>query len=152
MTETRDVQDPFIGKTVQVNNDLVKRLRGQYAVGPTLENGEPEFGWRQMPTVPIQVEAAERIEKLQALVDAVIEWCGDSEGVPGDPSDARLLQAVWRYEGDRLEPCPECDGECGEPCAPTTAASAIAALERWSDEWMKKRGIVQAPAIATPTE
>lgn len=74
MSETREVKDPFTGKTEQINNDLVRRLRGEYAVGPTLPNGEPEFGWRKMGTPPfIQLEAANEIERLRhelALSDA----------------------------------------------------------------------------------
>ncbi len=67
MSETREIHDPFVGKTVTINNDLVRRLRGQYACGPTLESGEPEFGWRQFgEPVPIQVEAADEIERLRA--------------------------------------------------------------------------------------
>lgn len=66
MTETRTVHDPFLGKDVQVSNRrLVDRLRGKYANGPTMANGEPEFGWREFPTPPIQHEAADEIEGLR---------------------------------------------------------------------------------------
>jgi hypothetical protein len=64
MTETRTVRDPFLGKDVQVSDRLVDRLRGRYACGPTLPNGEPEFGWRQYDALPIQIEAAAEIERL----------------------------------------------------------------------------------------
>lgn len=77
MAETREIVDPFDGKTVSINNDLtvsinndlVRRLRGQYAVGPTLPNGEPEFGWRTFgePSA-INLEAATEIERLRALL------------------------------------------------------------------------------------
>jgi hypothetical protein len=66
--ETRTVHDPFTGQDVQVSNRLVDRLRGKYASGPHLPNGRPEFGWRQFEAPPIQHEAAERIEKLEARV------------------------------------------------------------------------------------
>lgn len=66
MTETRTVHDPFLGKDVEVSNNLVDRLRGKYAVGPMQPNGEPEFGWRQLETSPVQHEAAAEIEKLRA--------------------------------------------------------------------------------------
>lgn len=56
MAETREVHDPFAGKTVSINNDLVRRLRGEYAVGPTLPNGEPEFGWRKMGEPSAEIE------------------------------------------------------------------------------------------------
>jgi hypothetical protein len=38
--------------------DLVNRLRGRYAFGPHLPNGEPEFGWKQFEATPINIEAA----------------------------------------------------------------------------------------------
>ena len=62
---TRTVHDPFLGKDVQVSDRLADRLRGKYACGPAMENGEPEFGWRQHEAPPIQHEAADRIEVLQ---------------------------------------------------------------------------------------
>jgi hypothetical protein len=80
-------------------------------------------------------------DKEKALIDAVMNWCAECEGIPSGPSDAELLKAIWRYVGDRTEPCPECDGECGEPCAPCTAEAACAALDAFSDKWRKDRGI-----------
>ena len=74
MTEMRTVHDPFEGRDVQISNRLVDRLRGKYASGPHLPNGNPEFGWKQFQAPPIQHEAAERIEALEAaLRDAVEE-------------------------------------------------------------------------------
>lgn len=64
--ETRTVHDPFTGLDVQISDRLVDRLRGKYASGPHLPNGLPEFGWRQFQATPINLEAAERIEKLEA--------------------------------------------------------------------------------------
>lgn len=62
---TRTAIDPISGQQVEIRNDLTKRLRGQYAMGPTLPSGEPEFGWRSFgEPVPIQVEAANEIERL----------------------------------------------------------------------------------------
>jgi hypothetical protein len=66
--ETRTVHDPFTGHDVQISNRLVDRLRGKYASGPHLPNGRPEFGWRQFEAPPIQHEAAERIEELEAML------------------------------------------------------------------------------------
>jgi hypothetical protein len=66
MAETRTVYDPFHEQDVQVSNRLVDRLRGIYACGPHLPNGNPEFGWRQFQSPPIQHEAADRIEALEA--------------------------------------------------------------------------------------
>lgn len=64
MNETRTIRDPFLGKNVEVSDRLLDRLRGKYAIGPMLPNGEPEFGWREFPTTPIQLEAAAEIERL----------------------------------------------------------------------------------------
>jgi len=64
--ETRTVRDPFLGVDAVISSRLTDRLRGKYACGPTLPNGEPEFGWRENWTPPIQHEAAARIETLEA--------------------------------------------------------------------------------------
>lgn len=67
MAETRTVHDPFFGKDVQISDRLVDRLRGRYASGPHLPNGNPEFGWRQFQAPPIQHEAAAVIEGLDLV-------------------------------------------------------------------------------------
>jgi len=64
MNKIREIHDPFLNKKVQISNKLTDRLRGKYASGPTMENGEPEFGWRHFTTPPIQHEAAAVIEEL----------------------------------------------------------------------------------------
>jgi hypothetical protein len=74
--ETRTVHDPFTGQDVQISDRLVDRLRGKYASGPHLPNGNPEFGWRQFQSPPIQHEAAARIEALEDalhLINALID-------------------------------------------------------------------------------
>ena len=76
MTETRTVHDPFTGTDAKISNRLLDRLRGKYAVGPTLPNGEPEFGWRQHPVAPINGEAADRIEALEGRLRI---WLNDYE-------------------------------------------------------------------------
>ena len=68
MNDTRTVHDPFFNKDVQVSCRLIDRLRGKYASGPMLPNGEPEFGWRQFDTPPIQHEAADEIERLLSAI------------------------------------------------------------------------------------
>lgn len=68
---TRTVHDPFHGKDVQISDRLVDRLRGKYASGPHLPNGNPEFGWRQFQSPPIQHEAADRIDALEAALHKV---------------------------------------------------------------------------------
>lgn len=75
MSDTRTVHDPFLGKDVQVSDKLVDRLRGKYASGPHLPNGNPEFGWKQFQAPPIQHEAAAEIEYLRTLLlNAVNEY------------------------------------------------------------------------------
>lgn len=78
MAETRTIHDPFLNKPATISHRLIDRLRGKYAIGQTLPNGEPEFGWRQHETPPIQHEAAAEIERLQGL-------CGlsSTEAAPG---------------------------------------------------------------------
>jgi hypothetical protein len=70
--DTRTVHDPFAGKDVQISNRLVDRLRGKYATGPHLPNGNPEFGWRQFQATPINLEAADRIEALEAMLGELV--------------------------------------------------------------------------------
>lgn len=86
----------------------------------------------------------------QGIVDAVSEWASDHEGQPNDPSDATLLKAMWTHDGDRVEPCPECDGDCGEPCAPLSVKAAHRMLDVWSDNWRAQRGVVQATPQKEP--
>jgi hypothetical protein len=63
--------DPFLNKEVEISNRLVDRLRGKYANGPIMENGEPEFGWRDFSSglPPIHAEAANEIERLTKIVN-----------------------------------------------------------------------------------
>lgn len=81
----RTVADPFLNKNVQVSDDLCDRLRGRYAIGPTMENGEPEFGWREFETPPIQHEAADAIEALRAALDHI----------PDAGKKVRVKPLVW---------------------------------------------------------
>lgn len=110
MSETRTVHDPFLGRPVEVSNRLVDRLRGRYANGPTVPGGEPEFGWREFPTPPIQREAADELDRLEKLVYVPGQWrCAKCE--------FRLTQsnlyAASGTVGPRDEPgdkCPNCNG------------------------------------------
>ncbi|WP_029581999.1 hypothetical protein [Bradyrhizobium sp. URHD0069] len=102
MSETHTVFDPFLAKKVEVSSRLVDRLRGRYASGPTMPNGEPEFGWREFQTPPIQHEAAAEIERLRACLTAAL---GDHVVVPkaalawlhGEGPDA---DGKWFGEGE----------------------------------------------------
>ncbi len=76
---TRTVYDPFENASVQVSDRLVDRLRGKYASGPHLPNGQPEFGWRQFQAPPIQHEAAQRIEALELALRQIWSETRDME-------------------------------------------------------------------------
>lgn len=105
-SETREVFDPFLGKTVEIDNNFLNRLRGKYACGPTLANGEPEFGYREFQTPPIQHEAAAMIEDLRSRLAAMQAALEESElshlicGVignckcPGDENGADASKAM----------------------------------------------------------
>ncbi len=48
------------------SQSLINRLRGFYAVGPEVSKNIGEFGYREFPvSAPIQIEATNRIEKLE---------------------------------------------------------------------------------------
>lgn len=87
------MHDPFHGKEVQISNKLTDRLRGKYASGPHLPNGNPEFGWRQFQSPPIQHEAAERIEVLEAAMRRLVAWEGAIEIAA--PELGGCMQAIW---------------------------------------------------------
>ena len=78
--EMRTVHDPFHGKDVQISDRLVDRLRGKYASGPHLPNGNPEFGWRQFQAPPIQHDAAKRIEALELALRQIWSATRDMDG------------------------------------------------------------------------
>ena len=101
---TRTVHDPFLGKDVQVSDRLTDRLRGKYACGPAMENGEPEFGWRQHEAPPIQHEAADHIEALEAALMA--EWAARDNRIEAleaaHEQDTRLIKRVhYRHKTGR---------------------------------------------------
>lgn len=100
MSETRTVHDPFLGRDVQVSDRLVDRLRGRYASGPHLPNGNPEFGWRQFQAPPIQHEAAAHIESLHIAIKEACDLLaersyGNPARSPGHNARIRL-EAVMR--------------------------------------------------------
>lgn len=90
-------------------------------------------------------EAADEMGRLLAVAAAVEAWAANCEGQPDNPNDADLLKALWTFGGDRLEPCPECDGACGEPCSPCTVVQAHAGLDAFSAQWREKHGLRSAP-------
>lgn len=71
LVNTRIVHDPFLNKDVEIKDRLTDRLRGRYACGPIMANGEPEFGYREFETPPVQHEAASALESLTAENAAV---------------------------------------------------------------------------------
>ncbi len=72
MAEAAEIHDPFLGRKVEISTKLIDRLRGKYACGPTMLNGEPEFGWRVFETAPIQKEAAAEIERLRGAIKEIM--------------------------------------------------------------------------------
>ena len=103
------------------NAPLLERLRSTAHWQLTEGNGDDA-------THQALQEAIAEIERLSAVVEAAQEWSGERS--VRDWGDAELLKALWTFEGDRSEPCPECDGECGEPCAPCTVTEAHAGIDR----------------------
>lgn len=91
MAETRTIHDPFLNEPATISTRLVDRLRGKYANGPTLENGEPEFGWRQFETPPIQHEAADEIEQLEADKRR-IDWL-----------EEQIVDNIWLDDGTMVD-------------------------------------------------
>lgn len=92
-----------------------------------------------MSTVGIPTTAEQRA-KDKALIEAVLNWWAEHECGPDNPCDAELMKACWRHNGDNTEPCPECDGDCGEPCAPISAEAACRSLDAFSADWRKRHG------------
>jgi hypothetical protein len=95
--ETRTVHDPFTGQDVQISDRLVDRLRGKYASGPHLPNGNPEFGWRQFEAPPIQYEAANRIEELEirvAILEAAARIVTSFDWSDNDEDAVRTIDAL----------------------------------------------------------
>jgi hypothetical protein len=91
---------------------------------------------RFVAAVNVQTAEIERlrdvIERLSAVVNAAQEWAGERS--VSDWDEAELMKALWTFNGDRDDPCPECDGECGEPCAPSTVVEAHAAIDAQLDD------------------
>lgn len=98
MAETKTIRDPFLQKDVEVSTRLVDRLRGKYACGPTMSNGEPEFGWRQFKTLPIQHEAADEIERLREFASWVDTWVSNPVG----SYSVYALDGLFAMTRDRL--------------------------------------------------
>jgi hypothetical protein len=83
---------------------------------------------------------AEIGEKLLLARQALLSFAEEVDmRPPRTPAEADLMIALWAVEGDRLDPCASCDGNCGDICTPTSAESAIAGFQaykemRWPEE------------------
>ena len=97
--ETRTITDPFLNKEVEISNRLTDRLRGRYAKGPTLPNGEPEFGWSEFETPPIQHEAAAEIERLQDEIHYFKTEYQDECGI----AQYRELARIYKEQLEQLQ-------------------------------------------------
>jgi hypothetical protein len=98
---------------------LTDRLRGKYPIGPMLPNGEPEFGYRQYdPAIlpPIQIEAAEAIERMANHMRWVIKGIDDGRNDKEEP-DYILAglreEAAWAIREIGEDP-PEEPDDAGE--------------------------------------
>jgi hypothetical protein len=79
-----------MNKDVQISDKLTDRLRGRYACGPHLPNGNPEFGWRQFQAPPIQHEAAAEIERLREALLLIHDMAMNCSNMTDD-DDASLM-------------------------------------------------------------
>lgn len=112
MSETHKIHDPFLGKDVEISSKLTDRLRGKYANGPTMPNGQPEFGWREFQTPPIQHEAAKVIEHLsiqlaeaRAQVEkqrSCIDWISTWVNQPVGAFSVAALDGLFGMARDRI--------------------------------------------------
>jgi len=136
MNDTRTVHDPFLGKDVQVGDRLIDRLRGNYACGPHLPNGKPEFGFRQFQAPPIQHEAAAEIERLQSQLAETNERVHYAEGTAAlamkhrDEAEAKLAEAKIALEAPTKE----------EIALRAQARKALADLSNWCETERYKLG------------
>jgi hypothetical protein len=115
--------------------DRLAELLRQTAVA--LRGPEPpltRWSWHDLPA-EAEKDLIE-IKRLRAVVNAAQEWSGDR--AVRDWGDADLMKALWTFKGGNTEPCPEFDGECGEPCAPCTVANAHAAIDAAIDGLVKR--------------
>jgi len=80
--------------------DLIDRLRGKYAQGPIMANGEPEFGYRTIgEPLPIMLEAADALEAALSQQEAVepVAWMFQNEET-GITSMVDVQQVEWGFE------------------------------------------------------
>lgn len=94
--ETRTMHDPFLNREVKISDKLIDRLRGRYACGPIMPNGEPEFGWREFEVPPIQHEAASALEAKDAEIARLRD-------IMVDAGDLIIRQQEWQTYGEQLE-------------------------------------------------
>jgi hypothetical protein len=123
---------------------LIARLRARMEDGQHWENyaptSRPDFLLLDEAATALAHLSAE-VERKQAIVDAALEW--SSERSVSDWSEADLMKALWTYGGDRTDPCPECDGECGEPCAPCTVAQAHSMIDAQLEQLVRQGKLIR---------
>lgn len=107
--DNETTRDPFTGKVVQISMRLVDRLLGKYANGPTMENGEPEFGWYQFDEVPpIHKEAAERIERLTSeneRLRGALAFYRDGFSFHPGRTKTGISMSEWKPKQELLDDC-----------------------------------------------
>lgn len=85
--------------------DIAHRLRCKYPMGPTQENGEPEFGWRDFSgtivekmSLPssVMLEAADHIDAQAAEIERLREALAEiAEYWNRDQNDQAMNDACW---------------------------------------------------------
>jgi hypothetical protein len=136
------------GLTLRTSYDLVAQALMDADAAQPGQAQEPAHA--QSPSPQAATDAATALKgNKDALIKELMNWSCDRG--PDDPGDAHLMKALWSYQGDRTTPCDECDGECGEPCAPCTVVQAHAMLDHFITTWNRRNGITPPePAADRP--
>ncbi len=120
MAAEYEIVERLIGDTKTefgVSHRLVDRLRGKYASGPHLPNGNPEFGWRQFEATPLQHEAADAIEDAAATIVALAEAL-ETAAARFDRFERRLPELA---SGTQRAEMAIYAGQCADECRKVTS-------------------------------
>jgi hypothetical protein len=101
--------------------DCANRLRGKYAIGPIMANGEPEFGWQQHSGLPITQrkgdgfppiygEAASTIEALLTRIEALEAERDEARAGLAYVLDRAVYGNSYGVYGSDFQSCHFCQG------------------------------------------